>query len=369
VTKVAPVFTQGSFETTSNGLDLAIDGDGMFMVNEGNSRFYTRAGQFTLDKNGNIVNPDGLVLQGYLADATGNITGTIGNLQIAATQSPANPSTQVNAALNLDASATAPGAAFTLDGNGDGIPNDPANFNYSNTTTVYDSQGGAHQVTMYFVKTGANTWTVNYAQQDPANPAQLIQAGTQNLIFNTNGSLQTDNSGTAISFNFGASVVTPQAITFNYGTGTAEAPPGTGLDMSTQYGSAFSIMTVSQDGYAAGSLQSVNVSQAGVISGVFTNGQTRSIGQVALGRFIAPTGLTKDGRNLYGESFDSGPPIVGTANASGLGKVLSNSLELSNVDLAEQFVKMISSQRGFEANSKIITTTDQLMQLLVNLKQ
>jgi flagellar hook protein FlgE len=128
-------------------------------------------------------------------------------------------------------------------------------------------------------------------------------------------------------------------------------------------------MSMNQDGYASGSLQSVNVSDAGVIEGVFTNGQTRSIGQVALARFIAPTELTKLGKNLYAESFDSGQPIIGTANTSGIGKVLSSSLELSNVDLAEQFVSMISSQRGFEANSKIITTTDQLMQELVNLKQ
>ncbi len=369
VMKVSPLFTQGSFETSANGLDLAIDGDGLFIVNEAGAHYYTRAGQFSLDKNGNIVNPDGLVLQGYLADAAGNITGTTGNLQIATRQNPANPSAQVSMAINLDASATVPAAAFTLDGNGDGINNDPANYNFSSTTTAYDSQGGAHQITLYFVKTAANAWDVHYVQQDPAAPAQLLDAGTQALTFDTNGALVNDNSGTAINFDFGASVTTPQAIAFNYGTGTGEAPPGTGLDMSTQFASDFSVMSVTQDGYAAGSLKNVSVSDKGVITGVFTNGQTRAIGQVALARFIAPTELTKMGRNLYAESFDSGQPIVGMANTSGLGKVLSNSLELSNVDLAEQFVKMISSQRGFEANSKIITTTDQLLQLLVNLKQ
>jgi flagellar hook protein FlgE len=236
---------------------------------------------------------------------------------------------------------------------------------------------------MYFVKTAPNAWTVHYAFEDPNNAGQLMEAGqtsggaglppvgaatTQALTFNTSGALVDDNSGTAMTFAFGGGVPV-QNINYNYGTGTGEVPPGTGLDMSTQYASAFSVMSVIQDGYASGSLRSVSVSDAGIITGVFTNGQTRSIGQVALARFIAPTELTKMGKNLYAESFDSGQPIVGMANTSGLGKVLSNSLELSNVDLAQEFVRMISSQRGFEANSKIITTTDQLLQQLVNLKQ
>ena len=323
VTSVTPDFTQGSFETTSDGLDLAIDGDGMFMVNNGNVRSYTRDGEFSLDKNGNIVNPDGDILQGYLADAGGNITGAVGNLQLAANQSPANATTEVSAAVNFDASATAPAAAFTLDGNADGVPNDPANYNFSNTTTIYDSQGGAHSVTAYFVKTAGNTWDVHYVYADPAVPGQLLEAGQtsggagnmptgaatdQQVTFNPDGSLNDDNSGTAIAFNFGAGVAASN-VNFNYGTGTAETPAGTGLDLSTQYSSSFSVMSMTQDGYASGSLQSVNVSNAGVIEGVFTNGQTRSIGQVALARFVAPTELTKLGNNLYAESFDSGQPI------------------------------------------------------------
>jgi len=199
-------------------------------------------------------------------------------------------------------------------------------------------------------------------------PGSLVDEGTQSLVFNADGSLNTDNSGTPISCNFGGSVTNPQSINFNFGTGTTEVPAGTGLDMSTQFASAFSVLSQNQDGYSSGSLKSVAVSESGIITGSFTNGQTRVIGQVALARFIAPTGLAKLGRNLYGESFDSGQPVVGTANTSGLGKVAANSLELSNVDLATEFVNMISAQRGFEANSKIITTTDQLMQVLVNLK-
>ncbi len=368
VSSITPLFTQGSFESTASALDLAIDGDGFFIVSEGGARYYTRSGQFQIDKDGNIVNPEGLILQGYLADAAGNITGTVGDLTIATRQTPANMTTLVNIAINLNAQTSVPAAAFTLDGNGDGINNDPQNYNFSSSVTVYDSQGGAHQVTLYFVKTGANTWDVHYVYDDPLNPGQLLDAGTQTLLFNADGSLNNDNAA-PINFNFGAGVTSPQTITFNYGTGTGETPSGNGLDASTQFASEFSLMNLNQDGYPAGFLKNIIISEDGVITGVFTNGQTRTLAQVALARFLAPTELTKLGRNLYAESFDSGQPIVGAPSTSGLGRVLSNSLELSNVDLAEEFVKMISAQRGFQANSRIITTTDELLQELVNLKR
>ncbi len=372
VRSVDPLMTQGSFETSSNGLDLAIDGDGFFMVNDSGSRFYTRAGQFSLDKTGNIVNPDGLILQGYLADINGNITGTLGDLLIGSAQSPALATLTATVAVNLDGAATVPAAAFTLDGNGDGTANDPANFNSSTTITVYDSQGGAHDVTMYFVKNAApaNSWTTHYVYPDPANPNLLVQtAATQTLTFDSSGALVNDNSAVPMNFNFGASVVTPQAVAFNFGTGTGEVPAGSGLDGSTQFASDFSVIRLNQNGYGAGFLKNLSISENGTITGIFTNGQTRQIGQVALAKFVAPTDLTKTGRNLFAESFDSGQPVIGAATTSGLGMVMSNALELSNVDLAEEFVKMIVYQRGFQANSRVITTSDELLQELVNLKR
>jgi flagellar hook protein FlgE len=369
VRSVDPTFTQGSFESTANGLDLAIDGDGFFIVNDSSSRYYTRAGQFSLDKEGNIVNPDNLVMQGYLADINGNISGTLGDLTIGSAQSPANATTTADVAVNLDAVATVPAAAFTLDGNGDGTDNDPANFNSSSTMTVYDSQGGPHEVSLYYEKTAANAWTVHFIHQDPADANLLVEAGTQNLTFDQNGALVDDNSGTAIDFTFGATVLAPQPVTFDFGTGTGETPAGTGLDGSSQFSADFSVVRLSQNGYGAGFLKSVAVSEDGVITGIFTNGQTRQIGQIALAKFVAPTELTKAGRNLFAESFDSGQPIVGAAGTSGIGRTLSNALELSNVDLAEEFVRMITAQRGFQANSRVITTTDEMISELVNLKR
>ncbi len=373
VTEVAPLFTQGSFETTASALDLAIDGNGFFIVQKDGVRYYTRAGQFSIDRNGYIVNPDGLVLQGYQVDSSGNITGSIADLQIATQQIPANMTTQVEIAMNLDPTVTGyDPATFTLDGNGDGIADDPTNYNFTTQVTVYDSQGGAHSVTCYFIKdiNNPNQWVVHYVYDDPANPGQLLDAGTQTLVFGTNGELVNDNSATTtINFNWGGGVLAPQSITFNYGTGTGETPPGTGLDLSTQFAGEFAVLKLSQDGYPAGSLKNLNISEDGTILGIFTNGQTRTIGRVALAKFAAPTELVKMGRNLYAESYASGQPIVGAANTGGLGRVLSNTLELSNVDLAEEFVKMITAQRGFQANSKVITTTDSLLQELVNLKR
>lgn len=357
VQEISPLMTQGAFETTENALDLAIDGDGFFSVSDNGTRYYTRAGNFSVNRDGFIVNPDNLRLQGYLADAGGNITGATGDLQLTATQNPARMTGTGNVAVNLDATAPVQAAAFTLDGDGNGTLNDPLNYTSSTTISVYDSQGGPHQVTLYYGKTADNTWDVHSVYADPANPGQLIEAtgSPQTLTFDTSGALTSVSAGSPV-FDFGGGVTAPQSITFDH-TGTM------------QYASSFAVLKLDQDGYSSGALKNLIISDAGVMTGNFTNGQTRLIGQVALTKFIAPTELVKLGRNLYGESFASGQPIVSAPGTSGLGRVASNTLELSNVDLAVEFVKMISAQRGFQANSRIITTTDELMQEVVNLKR
>ncbi|OIP35400.1 MAG: hypothetical protein AUK27_04445 [Deltaproteobacteria bacterium CG2_30_66_27] len=357
VQEVSPMMTQGAFETTENALDLAIDGDGFFTVNDNGARYYTRAGNFAVNRDGYITNPDDLRLQGYLADAAGNITGTTGDLQLTAMQNPARMTGTANVAVNLDATSPVQAAAFTLDGDGNGTPGDPLNYSSSTTVSVYDSQGGAHQVTLYYSKTADNTWDVHSVYADPANPGQLLEAtgSPQTLTFDTSGALTSVSAGSPV-FDFGGGVTAAQAITFDH-TGTM------------QYASTFAVLKLDQDGYSSGSLKNLIISDAGVMTGNFTNGQTRLIGQIALAKFIAPTELVKLGRNLYGESFDSGQPIVSAPGTSGLGRVASNTLELSNVDLAVEFVKMISAQRGFQANSRIVTTTDELMQEVVNLKR
>ncbi len=363
VDNVSQQFTQGALETTSNALDMAIEGNGFFVVNGSSGERYTRAGQFSMDKSGNIVDSQGDVLQGYQADANGNITGTIGNLTLTVSQIPPQETTSVGMKLNLQSTAPVTGA-FSLTG---GTGGTPTNFDYSTAVTAYDVQGVAHQVTAYFTNTGAsggnNNWTVNYVYNDTSGNPTV--AGTQNLSFNSSGALVSDSNDAPITFNF----ATSQNIAFDYGTAISAPESGTGLDGTTQFASDFSVENITQDGSPAGTLENYSIDKNGVITGTFTNGQQKTLGQVVLANFDSPTSLQQLDGNLYSQTVDSGQALIGKPQTAGLGSVNSGSLEESNVDLSDQFVKMIAAQSGYEANSKMITTMDQLMQTLVNMKQ
>ncbi|MBI5056940.1 MAG: flagellar hook protein FlgE [Nitrospirae bacterium] len=366
VSAVTPQFTQGSFENSANVLDLAVDGDGLFIVGDASGTFYTRAGQFNLDKDGYIVNPNGMKLKGYLYSASGTASSGLGDINLSALNSAPNHTEDVTISANLDSRSVIPGAFDVTD------PNTTSNF--SSSITVYDSLGNGHVVDVYFRKSveaaTGNSWqwfaVVNGA--DSASGTTEIQAnGT--LGFDTNGALDTESAITYPTggFDFNGGAAANQTIAFDFGD-SITTDGGTG-DGTTQFGSLSSTVFQNQDGYSSGSLRSITISQDGVMTGIFTNGQTRGVGQVALAKFLAPTELTKMGKNLYAESTDSGQPVISTPGSSGTGQVMSNTLELSNVDLAEEFVKMIISQRGFQANSRIVSTSDELMQELVNLKR
>ncbi len=372
VTDVSPIFNQGSFETTSNALDMAIDGDGFFILKDSDATYYTRAGQFQVDKDGYIVNPDGYRVQGYQYTNTGQATGVIDDINISAVNSPPNATTEVLIAANLSSESSTITGGFDIDDR-----NNTSNFN--TTVTVFDSLGNSHNVTVYFTKTAANTWDWNVvADATEVSSTTVSSDGTVALIasgtitFDTNGALDTESAityyntgGTGIDFN-GATAA--QAIDFDFGT-SITTDGGDGLDATTQFGTDSTTLFIDQDGYTAGSLTTLNISEDGLITGIFTNGQTKPLAQIALAKFVAPQELVKLGRNLFAESYASGQPVIGEPANSGFGRVLSNSLELSNVDLAEEFITMISAQRGFQANSRIVTTTDDLLQELVNLKR
>ncbi|MBN2654444.1 MAG: flagellar hook protein FlgE [Nitrospirae bacterium] len=359
-------FTQGTLESTSNPLDMAIEGDGFFLVNSAaGATYYTRAGQFHLDKDGNMINPEGLLLQGYLAQQN----NALGTINVASINSQPNPTGEVKVYTNLNSNDSTI-AAFS-------IADPTGTSNFSTSITVYDSLGNSHLISVYFTKTAANTWTWNAV----GNSAEITSTSTSGsnariasgaLGFTTNGELNTEsattyyNAGaTGIDFN-GATL--NQITAFDFGS-SITTDGGTGLDGTTQFGSPSSVFFQSQDGFTSGSLQSLIVDQNGIITGVFTNGQVQEIASVAISRFIAPLELSKIGRNLYAESSGSGQPIIGTAGTSGRGRVLANSLEASNVDLAEEFVKMIAAQRGFQANTRVITTTDDMLTELMNIKR
>ncbi len=377
---IDPSFTQGSLQTTSNALDLAIDGDGFFQVRDSSGNtFFSRAGQFNIDSNGNIVNPAGLLLQGV--DAT---TGATGDLVLQTNQQPGVATADVTMSGNLKADLpllTAPSDAALL-----ADPSSSAISQFSTGVRVFDSQGSGHDLNVYFSKTAANTWQYHVlaSQSEVDVPAAFENTTTGNalvadgtLTFDTSGLLASestinyyDGSGTGgagIDFVGGTTTApaTGQAVVFNFGTSIAEG--GAGTDGMLQQGSASVLLTLSQDGFSSGTLTGTSIGEDGSITGRFSNGTTQAIGQVELTRFINPDGLQPIGRNLFIQSGDSGTPLVGNPGSGSFGKISASTLETSNVDLGDELVDMITMQRGFQANSRIITTTNDLLGELVNL--
>lgn len=361
---IQKIITQGALTNTGLATDLALQGNGFFMVkgshNGVDSSYYTRAGQFTLDKGGNLVNLEGLKVQGYAADAAGNITGQLGDLLVGNAKAIPVPTANVTVKANLDASAAVPAAWDPL--------NPQTTSNFSSDTTVYDSLGKAHATTIYFRKTGTGTWEW-HAMTDgggltggTAGTPTEIASGT--LAFDTSGKLTTVTQ--ASNFNpLGA--VNPQPLNFNLGDPTGTG--GTGLAGITQFASPSVTTFMSQDGYGSGDLAAIKVEPDGKITGSFTNGQTRTLGQVAVAEFSSPDKLDRVGGNLYVETPNAGQPTLGGAGAGGRGSIIAGALEQSNVDLAGEFVRMIAAQRSFQASAKTVTTADGLLQELMNIKR
>jgi len=239
---------------------------------------------------------------------------------------------------------------------------DPSNTSdFSSSITVYDSLGNAHQVTNYFRKASesgsGNTWEwISMVPGAEATSGVNTIAARGTVTFTTGGAYATSATTVSPDYDFVGGAAQSQALTLD-------------LTELTQYGTTSATIYQNQDGYGSGSIQSISINKEGIITGVFTNGQTRSVGQVVVATFAAPEGLTKQGGNLFTESYDSGPPVIGPAGTSGRGSILSSTLELSNVDLANEFVNMISAQRGFQANSRVISATDEILNELVNLRR
>jgi flagellar hook protein FlgE len=370
---VDPSFTQGSLQTTSNPLDLAIDGDGFFQVNDvsGNS-FFSRAGQFNVDDSGNIVNPSGFRLQGFQVDSSGNVTGAIGDIVLTTLQQIGTATTNVDMSGNLNATEPiiAPTIAQLL-----ADPANPSNSQFSTGVRVFDSLGVGHDVTLYYAKTANNTWQYNViapntevtvipANENTTTGNALVAQGT--LTFDSSGLLLTESNpaGHTISFNNGSTA--PQTMVFDFGT-SITTDGGTGTDGMLQQGAASVLLTLAQDGFSNGTLTNTSIAEDGLITGRFSNGTTQNLGQVLLTRFINPDGLQPIGRNLFIESGSSGTPLNGAPGSGAFGQVAASTLEASNVDLGDELVNMIIMQRGFQANSRIITTTNDLLGELVNL--
>lgn len=367
LTNVQQLFTQGSLLNTGQATDMAVAGDGFFVLNgtyngvEGN--FYSRAGQFNLDKDGFMVNPSGLRLQGYMIGDDGEMSTTVTDLNITGRNVPPRATTEMDIIANLNSDETVITAPWDVADPG-------ATSNFSTSVTVYDSLGNSHQVEIYFRKTADNAWdwhaVVDGGDLAGGTEGVPTEIGDGSLTFTTDGELDTETTNSNSADFLGATA--GQTIDYDFGDSiTTEG--GTGLAGSTQFAGSSSVNFQSQDGYATGTLQNISVTPDGTIAGGFSNGEVRDIAQLALATFQSNVGLDRSGGNLFSETAASGDPLVGAANTGSRGSVAGFSLEQSNVDLAEQFVHLISSQRGFQANSKIITTSDMLLGEVVNLKR
>lgn len=356
-------FTQGSITRTDRSTDLAINGNGFFAVKgDASGLTYTRDGSFRFDKEGWLTTLTGERVQAYGVSPEGKVTGTMGDIRIPFAAIPAKPSGRLEIHANLDAR-TEPGQPIDLT-----RPDETSHF--TSTTQVFDSIGNSHAINVYFNKTSNNQWEWHamgdgqeFAGGERGKPAEMAR-GT--LTFDAVGKLQhVDQQMVNTSFSNGA--VPDQQLKFDFGDAIDDL--GTGQRGTTQYGSKSSLFRNVQDGWASGTLADTIIDGDGQITGVYSNGQNRLLGQVALARFEATEKLIKVGSNQFKETSESGQALLGKPKSSGRGSLMTKSLEQSNTDLAKEFVDMIKAQRGFQASAKSITSANEMLEEVINLKR
>jgi len=390
VASIDTIHTQGSLQTTGKTDDVAVQGNGFFIMRSGAQEYYTRAGAFGLDQDGMLVNPaNGMLVQGWSAEVVDgqrfiNTASDPGDLQIpVGGKDPASATTEVEFACNLDKRtpevADGAGAAETREGT------------WSIDKDIYDTFGNVHKLNISFTKVPgvANQWEATVAVDGDAEVGTntLTNIGAEGnttntflLNFDNLGALASveDAQGDTIAegallipIGFDVADTTPGADgnlirqTFNLNLGDV----GSYTNSVTQFAETSSTKAFKQDGYAMGYLDTFKIDQNGIITGVYSNGTNRELGQIALASFTNPGGLEKAGESTFVLSNNSGDPNIGPSGIAGKGKFIAGALEMSNVDLAEQFTDMIVTQRGFQANSKTITTSDQMLQELLTLKR
>ena len=423
VQTISQNFGQGSISVTANSLDLAINGEGFFVLDHGGERRYSRAGHFGVDSQGYIVNNTGMKIQGYMGEAN----GPLGPLRVSSENLAPRRTEDVMASLNLNSSSatipqalssltpgldrvltvtladgsvarlqisaadTAEDIANALNGISPGVathdnvtvtlgagaavsehqfdPTDPKTYNHTTSTTIYDSLGNAHVLSMYFIQeqtvegSEKTPWTMHLQVN-----GRDVGASAYNLVFNSDGSLDASMSDKIEVNNW---VPRKPDGTPNGATGPNGNPNSTfAVDISqlTQYGSPFAVNDMQQDGYTTGRMAGLDVNKDGVIFARYTNGQSQVIGRVALATFKDMDGLASVGDTTWVETYRSGQPLIGTPGMAALGAIQSNALEDSNVDLSDQLVNLIIAQRNYQANAKTIETANAVTQTIINLR-
>lgn len=387
VANVAQQFNQGNLQFTDNNLDLAISGEGFFTLaassnpSDINDHSYTRAGEFKLDKDGFIVNNQGQALLAYRPNGTavadGFSTGVLQTVQISAVSGQPQATDKVDITLNLNADSSAITQSFE--------PTISDTYTSQTSVTIYDSFGSAHILTTYYVNKGVQpdltgaggpdspTWEV-YHYIDGNEAENLVQVTDSGggvpsdfaiLQFDSSGKLKYPIDAATNVVN-GLVDLKPYVITPPTGAEDIDISPISYFD-STQFQQKFSVNALSQNGLPAGQLTGIDVDDEGVIFARFSNGGSRTLGQVALTRFANPQGLSKLGDTTWGQSASSGEPVPGEPGANNFGLIQSGSLEASNVDLASQLVNLIVAQQAYQANAQTITTENTIMQTILNI--
>lgn len=373
LTEIRTEFSQGNIQFTNNALDLAISGNGFFVISQDGAREFSRAGSFGVDREGFLTNVNGGRLQGFQVDDLGQITGELDDLYIDTTLIDPRITETVELTTNLDSREVNPALTFDFA--------DPNTYNATTSTTVYDGLGNSHVLNLYFVKddTVPNNYEVftvidgepQYAV-DPADPngreplrdaSGNVAGGWAQLAFTSNGRIDTAAGDIAVD-------ITAWVPKDSNGVANGSGSQDFSVDLlaTTQFGTDFAVSSIVQDGYGAGQLISFEFDDSGVAFARYTNGQSRAIGQVALAGFRNNNGLQPIGNTNYVETFASGAANIGEPGTAGRGTIQSSAVEAANVEITQELVNLIIAQRNFQANAQVISTEDQVTQAVINLR-
>jgi flagellar hook protein FlgE len=360
---VNPILVQGNVDATEKATDLAIAGDGYFTLRGSDGASFTRDGSFHFDKEGYLVTNDNQRVQGFQGDEKGTILNKTADIKFPRALIPAKATAEIRLDLNLDS------RVQNLKPFDAKNPYDSAH--YSTGIELYDSQGNKHLLTMFFNKTADRTWAWNGMMDGKevtgAKDGEMAKVASGKVVFTVDGKLDTEET-TQSAFNFKGGALQNQKIKIDFGDAIT-TDKGVGLDGTKQYGKESDLITWHQDGAAAGTISNLSFNDEGVLTALYSNGETKDLAQIALAKFENSEALFKVGNNRLKEARDSGTPAVGAPGRAGRGKIFAKSLERSTVDLALEFVNLIQNQRGFQANAKTITTTDELLAEVINLKR
>ena len=361
---VNPILAQGNVDATEKSTDLAISGDGYFLLKGTDGISYTRDGSFHFDKDGFLVSNDDQKIQGFEADENGKILNNIVDIRFPRALTPAEPTQKINLEMNLDSRVEVMKTKFDM--------KKPYNTShYSTGVELFDSQGNKHLMTLFFMKTADRSWEyrglVDGKEVTGGSPGEWAEVLRGKVGFTVDGRLDTEQI-TKSAFNFNGGALQNQEIQIDFGD-SITTDNGKGVVGTKQYGKESDLISWGQDGSGAGTITGLSFNDQGVLTAVYSNGQSKDLAQITIAKFENPESLFKVGNNRLKESRQSGTASLGKAGQAGRGRLFAKSLERSTVDLALEFVNLIQNQRGFQANAKTITTTDELLAEVINLKR